>query len=134
MLYSYKVMNEDYDNIIVKTTHTNITEQLYYKDGKLVKHDLLAWKIEYGRISYCGCESDSIVILPPTINKANIGCIGKEAFEKKLPKTLVILQPTRMTLEIGSVSSIPEVISYAWLKRSQITNNIKIFGKVLEDV
>lgn len=134
MLYSYKIMNEKYDEAIVKTSHDNITEQLFYKNNNLVKHELIGWRVEYGRISYCECTSGDLVIIPPTINKVPIECIGADAFSGNKPDTLILLPKGRVTLEVGSVSDIATVISYSWLKRSQITSNIKIYGKVLEDV
>lgn len=135
MVYQYKPDDDKYDIIIVRELAGNVTEQLYLKNDIIVKKELVVWSCRRGYLEECSAVTKDIIIVPPIINRTEqIHAVKENAFARISPDAVIFLSTERVTFEKGSLNNVKKAIIMSWVKRSQITDNMVIRGRVLEDV
>ena len=135
MLYYYGSDVPNADRILIRELGGLVTEQQYYKDNILVNKETFTWKVINKRLEHCYGPNGGVVVVPPTLgSEYEVSCIATDAFTDVAPTTVVVMPEGRVTLETGCFNQVGTAKVYSTIKRSQIANNVKAFGRIIEDV
>lgn len=135
MLYLYNCEASENEKIMVRVLGSLVTEQQYLSNGVMLQKETYTWDIVNGRINKCYGPTGSTIVVPPEIGKRfDIKCIATRAFADIQPKLVVLLGTGRVTLEPEAFAEVGLVKAHSWLKRSELSDNIRTLGRVLEDV
>lgn len=135
MLYYYGSDVPNADRILIRELGGLVTEQQYYKDNILVNKETFTWEVINKRLEHCYGPNGGVVVVPPTLgSEYEVSCIATDAFTDVAPTTVVVMPEGRVTLETGCFNQVGIAKVYSTIKRSQIANNVKAFGRIIEDV